>query len=118
MNLNAYDDVKEQVNKNKTWIDVKNKTLLSREIQYRRVTLLSKRYNIVSKSYDYFIIMLDDEPLDRDYVLTNRDDYGRVKIRLTKIWHDSSLATFDANCNIGIQHIDHTDDGDVYQLDI
>lgn len=118
MNLNAYDDVKEQVNKNKTWINVKKKTLITREIKYRKVTLLSKRYNTALKCYDYFIIMLDDEPLDRNYSITNRDDYGRIKIRLTSIWADTILSTLDTDCNINVTHIDHADDGDVYQLDI
>ena len=35
MNLNAYDNVIDKIDKTKTWIDVCKKLLLSREIKYR-----------------------------------------------------------------------------------
>ena len=45
MNLNAYDNVVEKINKQKSWIDIKKKMLLSRELNVRDYVLLTKRYD-------------------------------------------------------------------------
>ena len=38
MNLNAYDSITEKLDKNKTWVDIRRKTILSREMKYRKYT--------------------------------------------------------------------------------
>lgn len=118
MNLNAYDDIIEKVDKTKTWIDVDKHLLLSREIKFRKYYVLSKRYNPELKVYEYYIILIDYKPIDRASYNTRKDDYGRVKIRLHDLYTDSDLQYLEHNVNVSIKHIESEDDGDIYQLDI
>lgn len=118
MNLNAYDDVSPVINKKATWIDIKKYQLLSREIKYRKYVTISKRFNKETSEYEYFIILLDDCPVNRSYAHTKQDDYGRIKINIISIWNDSSLRYYKNNSNVSIEHIEHTDDGDIYKLDV
>lgn len=118
MNLNAYDDVIEKINKTKTWIDVKKRLLLSREMKYRKWYVLSKRFNTKNNSYDYFIILLDNHPQDKVAFNTRFDDYGRIKILLHEMYNKTDLQYLTKDTNITIKHIEHEEDGDVYQLEI
>jgi len=118
MNLNAYDDVSPVINKRATWIDIKKYQLLSREINYRKYVTISKRFNTETSEYEYFIILLDNLPANRSFSHTKKDDYGRIKINLTAIWFDSSLCSYKQNTNITIEHIEESDDGDVYKLNV
>ncbi len=118
MNLNAYDNVKEKLDKKKTWIDIKNKTLISREIKYRPYTCLLKRYDIKTNASSYFIALLNDPPVDKKSTRTIQDDYGRIKIRLSSIWKDTYLSQLVDNCNILCNLVESADDGDIYSIDI
>lgn len=118
MNLNAYDTIIPKVDKQKTWIDANHYQLLSREINYRRYVTICKRYNKSENDFEYFVVLLDDIPPEREYSKTKFDEYGRIKINLKSIWTNTILHTFEHNCNITISHIEHTDDGDIYKLDL
>lgn len=118
MNLNAYDDVSPVINKQATWIDINKTQLLSREIKYRKYVTISKRFNPETSEYEYYIILLDNLPANRSYTNTKKDDYGRIKINLLPIWNECSLCSYNKNINIELKHIEHSDDGDVYQLDV
>lgn len=118
MNLSAYDIIPEKLNKDKTWVIPGNKVLLSREIAKRKYVCLSKKFNPTLHSNDYFIIVLDDIPNTNSYSHIRIDNYGRVKIRLNSIWEESILKDITKEQNININHIEHADDGDIYQLDI
>ena len=118
MNLNAYDEITEKVDKTKTWIDVNKHLLLSREIKFRKYYVLSKRYNTETKVYDYYIILLDNKPIDRQSYRTKIDDYGRIKIRLYNLYNESYLCFLTQDTNISIECIESDEDGDVYQLDV
>lgn len=118
MNLSAYDIIPEKLNKDKTWVIPENKVLLSREIARRKYVCLSKKFNPTLNFNDYFIIVLDDIPNTNSYSHIRIDNYGRVKIRLNSIWEESILKDITKEQNININHIEHADDGDIYQLDI
>lgn len=118
MNLNAYDNITNKINKQLTWIDVNRKELLSREIKFRPYVVLSKRYNPELKQYDYFIILLDDRPVDKTCTRTKYDNYGRIKIGLKTLWEETTLANYEKDENISLTLVDSADDGDVYKLDI
>lgn len=118
MNLNAYDDVNEKINKTKTWINVRKKLLITRELSNRPYNCILKRYDAKSNSTYYFIAMLDNPPLDRQYKFTKKDDYGRIKISLASIWKETYLTNIVDDCNIMINLVEHDDDGDVYLLDV
>lgn len=118
MNLNAYDNVVERIDKTKTWIDIKKKCLFSREINKRSYYCLLKRYDNKINSYSYYIALLDNIPKDRTFKYTKHDAYGRVKIYLSCIWSESYLSQFGKDCNINIANVEHNDDGDIYLLDV
>ena len=118
MNLNAYDTITDKVDKTKSWINITKHLLLSREIKFRKYYVLSKRFNTETKVYDYFVILLDEQPTDRVSYNTRLDDYGRVKIRLHELYNESDLANLEKDTNITIRHVEHEDDGDVYQIEV
>lgn len=118
MNLVAYDTIYPKINKRGTWVDIYKKLLLSREMKFRRYATISKRYNKETNTFDYFVILLDEQPQDRDYVKTNFDDYGRIKISLKSIWGESNLQYIEHNCNIEIEHVEQAEDGDIYLLSL
>ena len=55
MNLNAYDNVKEELDKHKTWYSPKFRRLYSREIKFRMFYKFLKRWNGTIKRNDYFL---------------------------------------------------------------
>ena len=118
MNLNAYDDITEKIDKTKTWIDINKHLLLSREIKFRKYYTLAKRYNPEQECYTYFIILLDNKPEHKQSYNTRIDDYGRVKIRLNDMYNECFFKYLEQDINISIKHIENEDDGDVYQLEI
>lgn len=118
MNLNAYDSIIDKIDKTKTWVDVRKRILLSREINYRSYYVLTKRYNPDEKCTDYFVILLDNQPSDRISFRTAKDDYGRIKIRLYELYEESDLKYLDKDKNINVIHVDSDEDGDVYQLEV
>lgn len=122
MNLNAYDNVNEKIDKTKTWIDIEKNILYSREIKYRPYYSLMKRYDAKTGVVSFFIAMLDDWQGDKNIYNTRKDDYGRVKISLSPLGGQSSVINYlihqSISCNIDIEHIEESDDGDVYYLDI
>lgn len=118
MNLSAYDEIHPKVDKKLTWINVDRYQLLSREITHRMFNTLCKRYNREENDYDYFIILLDDKPSDRNYAVTKFDDYGRIKISLKPIWKEAYLDKYKHDVNISITRVEHTDDGDIYKLNL
>lgn len=117
MNLVAYDNVNNVVDKQKTWIDASKKVLLSREIACRKYVCFGKKYDSNEGSTIFYIIVLDDAPLDRAscrLVLTNN---GCRKINLKSIWDEANLSSVSYKYfNIILKPIEHTDDGDVYEL--
>ena len=118
INLNAYDNITNKIDKTKTWINVEKHLLISREIKFRKYYTLAKRFNPNTNNYDYFIILLDDKDNNRNCYNTKLDDYGRIKIRLNELYNDSDLKYLEQDCNIDIKLIEHEISADVYQLDI
>ena len=118
MNLNAYDNITEKIDKNKSWINIHKKQLFSREIKYRRFVCLLKRFNNKTNTNSYFIALLDNPPEDRNYKLTKKDDYGRIKISLASIWKETYLVHLDHDCNIICNLVESEEDGDIYSIDV
>lgn len=118
INLNAYDNIVEIIDKKKTWTNVSKKQILSRELKYKKYAYICKRYNNITNIYSYFIILLDEKPYDKTIVRTKRDNYGRIKINIGSIWNETSLSDLSKDINITIKLVDEDDDSIVYQLDI
>ena len=118
MNLNAYDNVTEKINKTKTWVDIRKKQLISKEIKIRPYISILKRYDIKNNTISYFIATLDTPPLNHTYTNITIDDYGRIKLNISSIWEKTFLSRLKQNSNISIEHVDSDEDGDVYLLDV
>lgn len=118
MNLSAYDSIEDYLDKSKSWVYVKRKELISREIKYRRYFTIGKRFDKGSDSYRYFLILLDNKPEYRQYGRVKRDSYGRIKVDLRSLWDITSLYDITSDTNINIIYTEHTADGDIYELDI
>lgn len=117
MNLVAYDKLSSPIDKSKTWIDIANKRIMSREITHRKYVSFGKRFNPNENRSVYFIIILDDPPVDRTYNRLIFDGYGRAKIGVKTIWNEIGFNKLTHDVNISIKHIDNTDDGDIYEID-
>lgn len=118
MNLNAYDDIKEKLDKHKTWYSPKFKRLYSREIKFRLFYKFVKRWNETIKRNDYFLA-LSIYNNDTSFSRAERDNYGRLKVYIPKeIIEDSILNSIVEDTNIEVKLVDNQVDGEVYQLNI
>jgi hypothetical protein len=117
MNLVAYDTLSSPVDKARTWNDFANKRIMSREFPHRKYVTFGKRYNPEEGKTIHFIIILDDPPTDRLYNKLQFDGYGRSKISLKSIWEEIGFNRINSDCNLKVNHIEHTDDGDIYEID-
>ncbi len=118
MNLNTYDNIKEKLDKTKTWVDIHRKQLLSREILYRPYIALLKRYDLNTSTYSYFIALLDKPSNNHDCKHTDYDSYGRIKLNLNTIWDNVYLNRLLCNANVDIKLVESEEDGDIYFLDV
>ena len=118
VNFNIYDDANKKLDRTKTWVNVKYKQIISREIKFHKYTSLVYRYSVSSDTYTYFIIVSDEKPTNISSFNTFIDDYGRFKIKVDSIWNKTILKTFEKDTNINITHVDGDDTSDVYELDI
>lgn len=117
MNLVAYDNIDSITNKNKTWIDVYHKCMFSREIAPRNYICFGKKYNSEENTTVIYIITLDDKPSDRVCSNTIVTNNGCIKISIKSIWDEAKLYNVKAKyINAIIKHIEHTDDGDIYEF--
>ena len=117
MNLVAYDNVNNITNRKRSWIDVYHKILYSREINYRKFVCFGKKYDTEIKIILFYIIMLDDEPSDRASFKTVLTSNGCIKINIKGIWEESGLIAIKSKyLNVFLKHIEHSDDGDIYEF--
>lgn len=118
MNLNAYDNVKEELDKHKTWYSPKFKRLYSREIKFRMFYKFLQRWNESIKRNDYFLAV-SMYNTDGRFSITNKDNYSRLKFSIPKeVIEDSILNTITIDANVEVKLVDAQPDGEVYQLNI
>ena len=118
MNLNAYDNVKEELDKHKTWYSPKFRRLYSREIKFRPFYKFLKRWNETIKRNDYFLAISMNN-VDGRFSIANKDNYSRLKFSVPKeVIEDSILNSIVEDTNIQIKLVDNQVDGEVYQLNI
>lgn len=116
MNLSAYDTIDSIKKKTRVY---NNRTLypyiITREVKYRPYYCYVKRYSPALDCNVYFLVLLDDRPGDRKVYHTRLDSYGRIKLSLATL-----LKEFNNNIinDVSIKLDTHTDDGDIYILDM
>ena len=118
MNLNAYDNVTEKLDKHKTWYSPKFKRLYSREIKFRMFYKFLQRWNESIKRNDYFLAV-SMYNTDGTFTTANKDNYSRSKFSIPKeVIEDSILNFVVEDINIEVKLVDAQPDGEVYQLNI
>lgn len=118
MNLNAYDNIKEELDKHKTWYSPKFRRLYSREIKFRIFYKFVKRWNETIKQNDYFLAISTNNT-DGKFYRTERDNYGRLKVSVPKeVIEDSILNSMTVDTNVEVKLVDAQPDGEIYQLNI
>ena len=118
MNLNAYDNVKEELDKHKTWYSPKFKRLYSREIKFRMFYKFMKRWNETIKRNDYFLAISMNN-VDGRFSISNKDNYSILKFSVPKeVIEDSILNSIVEDTNVELKLVDNQVDGEVYQLNI
>lgn len=119
MNLNAYDNIKEELDKHKTWYSPKFRRLYSREIKFRMFYKFVKRWNETYKRDDYFIVIISTNNTDGKFSIANRDNYSRLKVSIPKeVIEDSILNSMTVDTNVEVKLVDAQLDGEIYQLNI
>lgn len=116
MNLSAYDEVQPKVDKSKTWIIPRSKTLSSHEIAYRRFYCILSRYEPKQNEYRWFIAMTDTRDTNHNFTPVFYNESGRIRVSLASIWEKSSLHKLENIENVDIKLIDNQLDGEVYEI--
>lgn len=118
MNLIAYDKLN-SVDKQKTWINVYSKAIFSKEIRFRNYSSIGKRYDKELENTIYYIIVTDDKPVDRPSSKVLLGGNGSIKINVKDLFEEINFAKYNTNyVNIDIKHTEHSDDGDIYEMNI
>ena len=116
MNLNAYDNIKEELGKHKTWHTPKFRRLYSREIKFRMFYKFMKRWNETYKRDDYFLAMSMNN-VDGRFSIANKDDDSRLKFFVPKeVIEDSILNSITIDTNVEVKLVDAQPDGEIYRL--
>ena len=115
MNLAAYDKIDNKVDKSKTWIDYKNKRIVSKQIKYRAYYAFGKRYNPNTNKEEFYLITSDSIIQDRPYAKTIKDNYNRLKYNLGTIYNDC-FAELDKDISISLVIDSSQNDGEVYRF--
>lgn len=118
MNLSAYDNLIQKIDKKKTWLLVKRKQLITREIKFRKYNGIVYKYNDNTNVYDYYIVMSDTKDEVITWSNTESDDYGRIKIKLAAIWSAIGFDSYENDVNINIKLDNSQDDGEIYHIDV
>ena len=116
MDLSAYDDSIVTVDKTKTWINYRSKTLSSHQIKYRNYHCLLQRFNPNTDDYSYYIAMCDSPVKGRTFVHNYHNNNGRIRISLAPIWNNTSLVKVTQDINVEIRLVEEQDDGEIYQI--
>ena len=108
MNLNAYDNIKEELDKHKTWYSPK----------FRMFYKFMKRWNETIKRNDYFLAISMNN-VDGRFSIANKDNYSRLKFSIPKeVIEDSILNSMTVDANVDVKLVDAQPDGEIYQLNI
>ena len=117
MNLVAYDNVDSITNNKRSWIDVRHKYLYTRETTYRKYVSFGKRFDADENKTVFFIILTDDEPVDRPSSKTIVTNNGCIKIGLKGIWDEAGLNKVTTQyLNVSLVNSTSADDGNVYEF--
>ena len=117
MSLFDYDIVN-KVDKNHSWLNVKSKTLMSRDIPCKagQYYTIAKKYNIDTMNHEYYIIIGDIKIPNANNKKMLDDFYGRAKIKLNDVWNEL-FGDITTDISVNVTKIEDDDNRyDIYQL--
>lgn len=117
MNLYAYDAVEPKFEQG-TWINPNYKKLYSTDISPRLVYSFAVRFNTTTNNNDYYIVLSDKPIEDRQCYRTIYTKHNITILDLKPIWEHCNLKKLTKKDYINIEHIEHSDDGDIYHIDV
>lgn len=115
MNIFDYEPIEEIIDPNKTWVNIENKVLYSKELITKAYFTLGKKVNI-NNYYEYYIIFLDNPPVDRGYYKRYVDSFGRCLIDLKHIWTELGFDRFENNRRVFVEFEEQSEDMIVYRI--
>ena len=114
--LTEYDTEETRLNKNKTWYDPKNGSIISKEFTHRKYFAILSRY-LPDRGYTAYYILLCNDKQNR--ASTRIDDYGRIKLFLNKeeirLLGLSSITTAR---NVKVTKVDGDNDSELYEVEL
>ena len=117
MSLNEYDTVSTKIDRKKSWIDIKNKIIYSREIKTKRqyYNYLSKYDNVLTGETKYYLLLTDDKSNNKCYN-TVRDNYGRFKFKCNDVFEALGFIQISSDRNITLRHYESGENYDIYEI--
>ena len=117
MPLNEYDTVSTKIDRKKSWIDIKNKIIYSREIKTKRqyYNYLSKYDNVLTGETKYYLSLTDDVSNNK-YYNTVRDNYGRFKFKCNDVFEALGFTQTSSDKNITLRHYESGENYDIYEI--
>lgn len=117
MSLNEYDTVSTKIDRKKSWIDIKNKIIYSREIKTKRqyYNYLSKYDNVLTGETKYYLSLTDDVSNNK-YYNTVRDNYGRFKFKCNDVFEALGFTQTSSDRNITLRHYESGENYDIYEI--
>lgn len=116
MNIIAYDIIKKNIDKNKTWISVKYKRIFSKEIKYRKYYTLLSKYSLRDKKDNYYLACSDNIFNNSKTECTQLDNFNRCRFNIGAIWNKSNLKHIETDVNIDVKVVNQQNDGEIYRL--
>lgn len=117
MNLSAYDKISGSPTKSKLYMSNNYPYIITREVKYRKYYCFVKRYDPSTETDNLFLVLLDDNPEDRQVAGVRRDDYGRLKFNLSQARDIINLVP-NKNVNVHLTLETQADDGDIYRIEL
>lgn len=117
MSLNEYDTVSTKIDRKKSWIDIKNKIIYSREIKIKRryYNYLSKYDNVLTGETKYYLSLTDDVSNNKVYN-TVKDNYGRFKFKCNDVFEALGFTQISSDRNITLRHYESGENYDIYEI--
>lgn len=113
----VYESVTKSIDKNKTWIHVKSRRLISRELYKGKYYVLSRTYDNTNNIYNYFVVIANVK-INDDFKRLDIDDYGRVRVRLDTIWSDIVQHGITCDVNIDMELIEENTETVIYKINL
>lgn len=113
MNFTTYDNVKQKLDRTKTWVNPKYKQVFSAEIKYHHYCQIIRKYIPEENIYEYYIAFMDNK--DFENKSCRLDELGRTRINISEIWNDF-CKDISVDTNVILEYIESINGADIFKL--